>query len=124
MGPSLIGSWAVSAASAAFIPLAFGGPWTSMAMLMAAQLFGDTFGTAAIIYGKTVRQSVLPVDALGRVGGAFASGAGVAAVVGALVGGALGGLIGMRPTLLLVVGGLLLSTAPLVFSPLRRIREV
>jgi hypothetical protein len=124
VGPALIGSWGLSAASAAFIPLAFGGPWTAMAMLMAAQLFGDLFGTAAIIYGKTARQSLLPPEALGRVGGAFASGSGLAAVVGALAGGALGSAIGVRATLLIVVCGLLLSTVPLLLSPISRIREL
>ena len=124
IGPALIVSWGASAAAAMLIPLAAGGPRTAMVMLMAAQLIGDSFGTAALIYAKSVRQSLLPVEVLGRVGGAFTSGAGLATVAGALVGGELGGAIGMRPTLIVVAAGMLLALVPLLLSPLPRLRRL
>lgn len=124
IGPALIASLSVSTVSTALIPLAAGGPWLAMAMLMAAQLVGDTFGTTALIYAKSLRQSLLPETALGRVGGAFTAAAGLMSVVGALSGGALGGVIGMRPTLAIVAAGLILAAAPLMFSSLRRLREI
>lgn len=124
IGPALVASLSVSTVSAALIPLAAGGPWLAMAMLMAAQLIGDAFGTSALIYAKSLRQSLLPEEALGRVGGAFTAAAGLAAVTGALVGGVLGGAIGMRPTLAIVAAGMTLAAAPLAFSSLRRLREI
>jgi hypothetical protein len=46
------------------------------------------------------------------------------APLGALLGGWLGEVIGMRPTLGIAIGGLLLSTLWLIFSPLRRLHAM
>ena len=122
LGPALIVAGALNALFSLFIPLAGGGRLRAMILLMAAQLFGDAAGTAWLIYAKTLRQSLLPPEVLGRVAGAFTAVSGLAAVVGALVGGELGQRLGSRPTLLIACAGLALAPAFCLASPLRRLR--
>jgi MFS family permease len=122
LGPALIIAGALNALFSLFIPLAGGGQLRAMILLMAAQLFGDAAGTAWLIYAKTLRQSLLPPEVLGRVAGAFTAASGLAAVVGALVGGELGQRLGSRPTLLIACVGLALAPAFCLASPLRRLR--
>jgi hypothetical protein len=123
LGPALIVCMFSSALSAVFIPLAYGGRSQAAVMLMLAQLFGDGFATAALIYSKSLRQTLLPVEVLGRVGGAFVAVGGLAAVAGALAGGELGQLIGERLTLAIACAGLIMSAPILLASPLRRMKS-
>src|SRR5450432_2689895 len=99
LGGALIAAALSSALFATIIPLAGGSPTRGMTMLMAAQLLGDAAGTAALIYAKTLRQGVLPLEVMGRVAGTFTAAGGLAMVAGALIGGELGGLGGIRPAL-------------------------
>jgi MFS family permease len=124
LGPALIATAAAGALADLLIPLAGGPPGRGMAMLMAAQLIGDAALTAALIYAKTLRQSVLPLEVMGRVAGGFAAAGGVAVVAGALVGGELGGVVGMRPTLLIACAGLALAPIWCLASPVRRLRSI
>ena len=55
-------------------------------------------------------------------GGLAASG--LAAVVGSLAGGVLGQALGVRQTLFLAIGGLLLGPLVSVFTPLWRVGEM
>jgi MFS family permease len=100
-------------------PLAAGPPLVAMAILAASQLVGDALQTAAGIGSATLRQTILPPEQLGRAGGAFATGAAAAGVLGALTGGALGGAIGPRETLLIAAAGVTAASLFVVFSPLR-----
>jgi predicted MFS family arabinose efflux permease len=102
------------------IPLAAGPPLVAMAILAAAQLFGDALQTAAGIGSATLRQTLLPPNQLGRAGGAFATGTAAAGVAGALTGGALGAAFGPRETLLIAAAGVTAASLFIAFSPLGR----
>lgn len=107
-------------ASAFLIPLAGGPPLVAMAVLIAGQLLGDSIRAVRDISQTSLRQAVLPPEALGRTAGAFATGQGLAGFAGALVGGALGQMIGPRDTLYVAAAGVA-ATALIGFaSPLRK----
>jgi MFS family permease len=124
LGGALIAAAASNALFDALIPLAGGSPVRGMGMLMAAQFLGDAVGTAALIYATSLRQGLLPLEAMGRVAGAFAAAAGLAAVAGALIGGELGRLGGMRPALFVACAGLALAPIWCLASPVRRMRSI
>jgi predicted MFS family arabinose efflux permease len=76
------------------------------------------------VVNASFRQSYSPPELLGRVGAsAFALSLGCVPL-GAALGGGLGTLIGVRPTLWIMTIGLALSSAILVLSPLRRLRDL
>ncbi len=116
------GTGIAGAAGALFIPLAGGSAWTGMAMLMVAQLIGDSLGTVAEIAGRTLRQSLVPPGLMGRVGGVFAVAQGAMGVAGAVAGGWLGQSLGVRQTLLLACAGIVVAAAGALTPPLTRIR--
>ncbi len=123
LGPTFVIGSAVAGAGNLFIPLAHGAPIMAMIMLMASQLIADSVGTISDICGRTLRQSLVAPDLMGRVGGVFALAPGVTGIAGALVGGWLGGALGQRPTLLVACVGLALVPGVGLFSPLMRERE-
>jgi MFS family permease len=95
-----------------------------MAMLMIAQLIGDSFGTVSEIAERSLRQSLVAPQLMGRVGGVFAMAPGVTGIIGAILGGWLGGVIGVRPTLIIAAAGLTLASAIGLGTPLLRRRSV
>jgi predicted MFS family arabinose efflux permease len=123
-GPAIIVSAVVSAASALLIPgAAAGSPPFAIAMMVASQLLGDSFGVAMLIGIKSLQQSVFPAHLLGRVGAAMRAATGALAIVGAVAGGLLAGPFGMGPTLLVGAGGILAGAIWIAASPIRRLRE-
>jgi MFS family permease len=84
-------------------------------------------GGGQLIYAITqlsYRQAVVPPEILGRVNATVRFLVMGLLPVGGLLGGGLGTLLGVRETLLIVAIGLTLAPGFLVFSPLRRVREV
>ena len=75
-----------------------------------------------LILATSLRQSLLPLSMLGRVGATFRAVGGGAAVVGALAGGLLGQALGLREALILAIGGLLIGPLLGGLSPLRSVR--
>lgn len=120
LGPAFVVTGLIAGLGALFIPLARGGPLVGMAMLMGAQVVGDSFGTVSEVAGRSLRQSLVPRHLMGRVGGVFAMAPGFTGVAGAIVGGWLGGAIGMRQTLYIACAGLIASSAVGLASPLMR----
>ena len=120
LGPTIIAASFGSGAAALLIPLAQGAPPLAMAVLMAAQLFGDSLAVAANVPAVSLRQSVLPPEMLGRTAAVFRASQGAMAVIGAIAGGILGGTVGVRTTLAGAAVGLTLSAAFVLASPLRR----
>jgi len=120
LGRAFVATNLIAGAGAFFIPLAGGGPLAGMAMLMVAQLVGDSFGTVGEIAERSLRQSLIAPELMGRVGGVFAMAPGVTGIIGAILGGWLGGVIGIRPTLFIAAAGLTLASAIGLGSPLLR----
>jgi len=72
----------------------------------------------------SLRQSIAPERVLGRVNATMHVIDGGLAPIGALVGGVLGGVAGTRETLLIAALGCSVSLLWLIFSPLRRLRDL
>lgn len=123
-GATMIGGYFAYAAALALVPLAHGPLWLATAMLMVAQFFGDAFAMAAMIPMTTLRQAVLPKAMLGRTAALFGAAAGGMTVAGALSGGLLGDAIGIRATLAISIAGIMASVLLLLFSPVRKLREI
>ncbi len=119
IGRALIVTGVIAGAASFLIPLATGGPVGAMVMLMGAQVLGDSFGTVTQIAGRSLRQSVVPPQLMGRVGGVFAAAPGLMGVIGALVGGWLGGAVGPREAVLIASAGVTLVPALGWFTALR-----
>ncbi|MGC1213746.1 MAG: MFS transporter [Micromonospora sp.] len=84
-------------------------------------------GAGQIVYAITqvsYRQALVPKAILNRVNASMRFLVMGALPLGGLLGGALGSAVGVRPTLLAIGVGLALSPLPLVFSPLRRARDL
>lgn len=97
----------------------------AMAALVVSQILGDLFGVIPYILASSLRQGVLPNRLLGRVGATFRAAPGGAAVLGALAGGTLGGQLGLRPTLLIAIAGLMIGPVYGLASPaLRSARQI
>jgi len=78
------------------------------------------FNVAAMTY----RQRITPPDVLGRVNAAFLWICFGVIPIGALVGGTLGGQLGLRPALWICVLGTWSAALFVVFSPLRKMRDL
>ena len=124
VGPAICLSGALSALGTMIVLLAPASPVGGMACLVVSQILGDAFGVVPLILAVSLRQSVLPLNTLGRVGATFRAAGGGAAVAGALIGGALGEALGLREALLIAIGGLLIGPVGGAFSSLRSVREM
>jgi MFS family permease len=124
VGPAICLSGALSALGTMILLLAPAEPVGGMAALVVSQILGDAFGVVPLILVVSLRQSILPLNTLGRVGATFRAAGGGAAVIGALIGGALGGVLGLRQTLLLAIGGLLIGPLIGALSPLRSVKQM
>ena len=122
VGQAIVLTLAGGAISALMIPLAPANPTAGTAFLVAAQVFGDALSTASLILAASLRQSLLPQAALGRVGATFHAAGGGMAALGALAGGAIGGALGPREALFAATLGLILVPLIGLFSPLRQVR--
>lgn len=124
VGPAIVVCGAIAAASFFLIPLAPADPVWGMLFLMGSQLFGDAFGVAAMIPTMTLQQTLIPQDALGRVGAIFQVARGAGFILGAILGGALATALGVRETLAIACLGLLLAELIPAVSPLWRLRTL
>ena len=124
VGPAICVSGALSALGTLILLLAPRQPAWAMAALVVSQFLGDAFGVVPLILGTSLRQTLLPLGVLGRVGATFRAASGAAAVLGALAGGVLGQAIGLRETLLAAIAGLLVGPVIGAVSPLWRVRSM
>ena len=102
---TLLWTLAVGAAMQVLIPLAPAVPWIAMAFLIATQVVGDGVLTIYLVNETTLRQRLLPPEALGRAAATFQVANGTLMPIGALIRGMLAEGIGMRPTLWLLAIG-------------------
>ena len=124
VGPAICASAALSALGTMIVLVAPTNTVGAMACLVVSQILGDAFGVVPLILASSLRQTILPLSLLGRVGATFRAVGGGAAVAGALAGGALGQMLGLRETLLLAIAGLMIGPLLGFLSPLRRVREM
>ena len=123
LGPTLLGSALVIGMAMLFVPLAHGSVAVCSAFLIMSQM-GDVAWPVHNVNDRSLRQATAPDHLLGRVNAAIHLLYQGALPLGALTGGAVAQAIGVRQTLLIGALGFLLSTFWLVFSPVRRLREL
>jgi MFS family permease len=111
---TLISALVVGAAAQVLIPLAPASPVVAMTFLIAAQVIGDGALTVYLINETTLRQRLLPTEALGRAAATWQVATGLLTPAGALAGAALSETIGMRPTLWTLAIGIAFAAALLV----------
>ena len=113
---TLIGALAVTSVMQVLIPLAPAVPWLAFAFLVATQVIGDGAMTVYLVNETTLRQRLLPPEALGRAAATWKVAAGILTPTGALLGAALAETIGMRPTLALLAVGFAVAACVLALA--------
>jgi len=101
----LIVSLLLGGAMQVLVPLAPPVPPIAMAFLITTQVVGDGALTVYLINEVTLRQRLLPANALGRAAATWTVANGVLTPTGALTGAVLAELIGLRPTLWMLAAG-------------------
>lgn len=121
LGKTIIGGLVISAAGSLLIWLAGGYLLIAVPLMIISQLVGDMAATIAMINQVSLRQTVTPDRLLGRVNASMnVLGEGVG-TLGMLVGGLLGQVIGLRPTVGIIVCGMLFGCVWMLCSPLRHL---
>ncbi len=102
----------------------FTGPGWALACYVVANFFAS-FGVIVLnVFGMSFQQVVAPPELLGRVNSVTHTLIFGAMPLGSLLGGALAGAFGMRVTMHVAAAGVLASAAILLWSPLRRLRDL
>jgi len=122
-GRTFLGSAVAIGMAMLVVPLAHGSVAVCSAFLIAAQL-GDLAWPVNTISEQSLRQAIIPDRLLGRVNSSMHLLFHGVLPLGALAGGAIAQALGIRQALLIGAIGVLLSTMWLVFSPVRRLREL
>jgi MFS family permease len=107
-------------ATGLLIPLARGPVTLALSLLFLSQFLGDASVSIYFIAEVSLRQSLVPSNVLGRTNAAIQFLSQGVAPLGALLAGILGGLIGLRPTILIGVLGVMLAGTWLLLSPVRK----
>ncbi len=124
LGPAIVVFFALTAGSSLLIPAASGDDPLSVAFLVAAQLIGDAAAVAYFIQTTTLRQTVTPPAVLGRVNAAVMTMHGLVLMIGALAAAPLSEALGIRETVWAGISLGLLGLAPLLFSPVPRLKTI
>ena len=111
---TLIGALLVGGVVQMLVPLAPAVPAIAMLFLVTTQVIGDGALTVYLINETTLRQRLLPPEALGRAAATWQVAVGLLTPAGALTGAALADSVGMRPALWALAIGVGLSAAWLV----------
>ena len=124
LGPALILTPLVSIFGAVLIPIAHGSLIEIVITLSTAQLLTVAPLIIYHIHEVSLRQVITPNEMQGRVNATMQVISWATTPIGALLGGWLGENIGLRPTLFIIAGGLILAQPWLLFSPLRTLRTL
>jgi predicted MFS family arabinose efflux permease len=106
---TLLGALGLTAVMQVFIPLAAAVPALAILMLIAAQIIGDGAMTVYLVTETTLRQRLLPRDALGRAAATWQVAAGLLTPAGALLGAVLAETMGLQRTLWLLPIGFVIA---------------
>jgi predicted MFS family arabinose efflux permease len=123
LGPTLIGAALTSCLASLMVPMAHGSVAMCAAFLLASQA-GDASWPIYTINETSLRQTITPDHLLGRVNSAMHLMFRGILPLGALMGGIVAESIGVRNTMFAGSIGFLLSTLWLVFSPIRRLKDI
>lgn len=103
-------------------------PFTGRGWALACYVVAGFFTSYSVIvlsvFGVSFQQAVTPPELLGRVNAISQTLVFGVAPLGSLLGGTLAGVLGMRPTLHVAAAGVLASAAIMVWSPLRKLRDL
>lgn len=98
--------------------LASGPLWLAAAFLFTSQLIGDASCSIYFIAEVSLRQTIIPLELLGRVNASMQLVTRGAMPVAAILAGILGGIIGLRPTIAIgVLGVIVAGLWLLIFLP-------
>jgi MFS family permease len=122
IGPSMIASRLIGCTLGLVVPLAGGPPWLVIALLAFSQLTDITWAVFFINEASLLQRRV-PDRLLGRASASLAMVGGGMMPIGALLAGVFADGAGARLTLLIGSFGLIASALPLIFSPLRTLRD-
>lgn len=123
-GAALLVFLVLNMGAGAFVALARGPGWDSIALLVAHQLIGDCFAVAYAIQARSLRQSAMPRKVLGRVAAAQVTMQASMLTLGALAAVPLAEWLGVRGA---VWTGVLVGMASIVVvlaSPVARLRTI
>jgi MFS family permease len=115
-------------AGPALLPLALvpaGTPTPVLVALLA--LFGFVGGVSTVVYNVaqvSLRQAVTPTRMQGRMNATMRWFVWGTIPIGGVIGGVLGSVVGVRETVILGALGEMVAILPVLFSPVRRIREM
>lgn len=123
IGPAIAGSLLVSGVAGLLLPLANGPVGVALPLLLLSQT-SDVAIAVYLINETSLRQAITPDHVLGRVNANFTVWPAGALLLGSLLGGALGQVIGLRATLTLGVGGVIVAALLLWRSPVRKLHTV
>ena len=121
MGPAMAVGLAIMGGSMFLTPIAAGPAVVIVAFLVAQQL-GDGGDVIFEVNTVTLRQTITEDRLLGRVNAVVDICAHTALLGGVLAGGVLGETLGLRGTLAVAAGCMLLAALPLAVSPVRSLR--
>ena len=123
-GPFVILSTTVVAIAALCFPLVHTGNFWGVIGLAAAYFVLSAGNSSITVFSWTIRQTLTPSSALGRMNGAFRFLVTGIMPFGALFGGWLGEAIGIRPTLIASGIALVLVAASGRFTPLMKLKSL
>jgi len=106
------------------VPLALSVPELALPLVIAAEFLQWLALVAGDVNARSLRQALTPDRLLGRVNASFRFVVAGMIPVGSLLGGLLGELVGIRATLLIGVGGMLVAFVWLLFSPVWRMASL
>lgn len=124
VGPTMVVGIAVVAVSDLIVPFAGGTSLVVITLLMIAQFFFGLGLTVFNVHQASLRQSLVPLEYLGRVGATIRVLADGLTPLGAVLGGMMGAAFGLRETLILAALGELLAAVWLWYSPIRAIDQL
>jgi MFS family permease len=123
-GPVMIYTLIVASLSVMVVGLAHGVTLFSVVLLVVGQLFPDPAWTIYEINNVSIRQTVTSNRFLGRVNASTQFANLGMALVGTFFGGLVGQLIGVRITLVLGAGIVLVAAIWLAFTPVRKLKAI